>query len=211
MSPSIANPLLTLRLTSAKAVDECSTGEEASGRIRQLTRGLAAGEEAAFRQFHADYFDRLYRFLLVVAHGQEEEAKEALQQTLLRVVRYARPFDSADAFWSWLRVVARSAARDAGRKQQRYLALLERFSLREQNQAQDQISDGDDRLREALEETLEELDATGRLLLEGKYLENTTVKELCRQTGLSEKAVESRLVRLRHHLRERMLKKLRTV
>ena len=49
-----------------------------------LTRRLAAGDEAAFREFHARYFDRLYYFLLVVTHGQELEAQEALQDTLLR-------------------------------------------------------------------------------------------------------------------------------
>ena len=40
---------------------------------------MAAGDEEAFREFHAHYFDRLYRFLLVVARGQEHEAQEALK------------------------------------------------------------------------------------------------------------------------------------
>jgi DNA-directed RNA polymerase specialized sigma24 family protein len=44
---------------------------------------------------------------------------------------------------------------------------------------------------------LEELDPQDRLLLEGKYLNGETVKELSAQTGLTDKAVESRLGRLR--------------
>ena len=92
-------------------------------------RGIAAGDEAAFREFHGRYLDRLYQFLLVVARGQETEAQEALQETLLRVVRHARAFDTEEALWDWLKVVARSAARDGGRKRHRYLALLSRFTL----------------------------------------------------------------------------------
>jgi hypothetical protein len=38
----------------------------------QLTGDLVAGNEEAFRKFHADYFDRLFRYHLVVARGNEE-------------------------------------------------------------------------------------------------------------------------------------------
>ena len=56
------------------------------------------------------YFDRLYQFLLVVTSGRDDEAQEALQQTLLRVVKYVRAQESEEMFWSWLKAVARSAA-----------------------------------------------------------------------------------------------------
>jgi DNA-directed RNA polymerase specialized sigma24 family protein len=47
-------------------------------------------------------------------------------------------------------------------------------------------------------------------LIEGKYLDGQTVKELSALTGLTDKAVESRLGRLRRRVRELMLRKLRT-
>ena len=83
----------------------------------------------------------LYQFLLVVSRGQEHEAREALQEMLLRVARSARVFDDEEAFWCWLKAVARNAARDGGRKQRRYLALLERFSLRRRT-IEHETSDG---------------------------------------------------------------------
>jgi DNA-directed RNA polymerase specialized sigma24 family protein len=46
-------------------------------------------------------------------------------------------------------------------------------------------------------------------LIEGKYLDGATVRELSADAGLTEKAVESRLLRLRRELRERMLKRMR--
>ena len=130
MSTYPANPTLTFPLTSGKAVDATKPSDQAASQTWLLTHQLAAGDEAAFREFHKQYFDRLYHFLLVVSHGQEQEAQDALQQTLLRVVRYIRPFDSEDIFWCWLKTVARSAARDANRKQRRYAAVLETFALR---------------------------------------------------------------------------------
>lgn len=189
-------------------MDEVSR-REASGTIALLTRGLAAGNEAAFREFHAAYFDRLYQFLLVVTRGHEDQAQEALQQTLLRVVRYARAFECEAAFWSWLKVLARSAARDAGRKQRRYCALLADFALRGPTQVEEPGAAQADRLRALLEEGLAELDPADRRLIEGKYLEGATVKELSAQAGLTEKAVESRLLRLRRGLRACLLHKLR--
>lgn len=173
-----------------------------------LTRRLAGGEDDAFRQFHALYFDRLYHFLLVVSRGDETQAREALQETFLRVARHVRIFENEDAFWNWLKAVGRNAARDAGRKQRRYSALLERFTRRNESAPPSTVRE--DTLASALEETIGELEKNDRLLIEGKYLDGQTVRELSAQAGLTEKAVESRLLRLRRQLREVLLEKLKT-
>lgn len=208
MFTSTANPFLALPLAGTKAADGVSW-PETPGQVVSLTRGLAAGEEDAFRKFHALYFDRLYQFLLMVTHGAEDAAQEALQLTLLRLVRYARVFDSEETFWSWLKRLARSAACDAGRKQQRYGALLRDFALHRSDRVEDPGPAEPDRLHALLDESLEELALADRRLIEGKYLEGATVRELSHQEGSTEKAVESRLGRLRFDLRQRLLKKLR--
>ena len=186
-----------------------SARESEPDAIAGLTRRLAAGDEEAFREFHARYFDRLYQFLLVVERGQEEQAREALQQTLLRVARYARGFETEEAFWGWLKVLARSAARDAGRKERRYLALLRRFAFGLHDEPAAAPTGDESFLGATMEDCLAELEEEDRCLFEGKYAEGATVKELSRQTGLTEKAIESRLLRLRRNLRERLLNKLR--
>jgi len=203
-----ANPSLSFPLTTGKAVETGATPTSASDHVTQLTRRLAAGDEDAFREFHAEYFDRLYRFLLVITRGQEDQSQEALQQALLRVVRYIRVFESEEVFWSWLKAVARSAARDANRKQRRYSTLLQRFASLFHPSTRNSAPDEEDRLDAALEESLAELEPLERRLLEAKYIEGSTVKELCDQTGLTPKAIESRLARLRQAVRERILKKL---
>jgi RNA polymerase sigma-70 factor (ECF subfamily) len=203
-----ANPLLALRLPELAAVAQGQIKDAKTGGIASLTRGLVAGEDEAFREFQSLYFDRLYRFLLVVARGDETQAREALQETLMRVARHARPFEDEDAFWSWLKAVGRNAARDAARSRRRYSSLLERFTRNSQTETAPARSD--DALAAALEESVGELEPADRVLIEGKYLEGQTVRELSAQTGSSEKAIESRLLRLRRQLRECILQKLKT-
>src|SRR5450759_3901743 len=60
----------------------------------------------------------------------------------------------------------------------------------------------EDHLRGLLNESLDELDPQDRQLVEGKYLGEATVRELSAQTGLTDRAVESRLLRARRDLRQ---------
>jgi len=207
---STTNTLSQLPLTDIDPVPSASV-TAADGSITNLTTRLAAGDEAAFREFHDRYFDRLYCFLLVVARGCEDEAHEALQQTLLRVVRYAKVFTSEEVFWSWLKALARSAARDVGRQRQRYAVLLQRFSFFVQRRESEERYAGEESaLHTLMEETMAELPQEERRLIEGKYLLGETVRELSARTGLTEKAVEARLGRLRQHLKHCVLEKLRS-
>ena len=171
-----------------------------------LTMGLVAGDENAFRAFHENYYSRLLRYHLVLARGDEQHAREALQETFGRVARGAKRFDSEEAFWGWLAVVARSSAIDGGRRRQRYWSLLKNYATAWRAPE----PPGDDALlHELLEKKLQSLAADDRALLAAKYFQGVPVRELARQTGQSEKAVEARLHRLRRQLRDQLLNSLR--
>ena len=83
---------------------------------------------------------------------------------------------------------------------------MQRFAL--WRAERDQPGGEDNQLRAVAEECLDELEPQDRQLITDKYLDGITVKELSEKTGLSEKAVESRLSRLRRLLRELILNKL---
>ena len=160
---------------------------------------MAKGVESAWRDFHQLYFDRLHRYLLVLQRGDEESAAELVQQTLLRAVRHVRRFDDEPVFWSWLTCLARCAAADEGRKRKRRFLFFERFS-----HWQEARREGGEALAgriETMERCLRDLPADDRALLEGKYFEQQSYRALALQFGLSAKAVESRLARLRAKLR----------
>jgi RNA polymerase sigma-70 factor, ECF subfamily len=203
-----AHSLPAIPTIGSKIVRESGPDKTAPAGIALLTSRLAAGDEEAFREFHRLYFDRLYHFLLGVTSGREHEAREALQETLLRVVRYAKPFTQEEAFWCWLKALARSAARDAWRKKESHSSLLQKFFL-SRTSGPVELENSGESLTGFLKELLDELPNEDRALLEAKYFEGATVRELSLQTGLTEKAIESRLLRLRRQIREQLLKKLR--
>jgi RNA polymerase sigma-70 factor, ECF subfamily len=203
-SNSAAHPLLTVKVPGiSSALEEPGSSASPDEIVALLTRKMAAGDEEAFRQFHSLYFDRLYHFLLALARGQEQEARDALQETFVRVARSARGFDSEEIFWCWLKAVARNAARDGGRKRRRYFEFLQRFALEPSARIEPCDIGG------ALEECMEQLDPGDRELIESKYVQGETVREISEKSSLTEKAVESRLLRVRQRLRERLIKKLR--
>ncbi len=170
---------------------------------------MANDNEVAFRTFYDAYFDRLLRYLLVVTGGNEETAREALQLALVRVVRHVKPFEAEEKFWSWLTVLARSALVDESRKRRRYFAFLERFT-QHQETGPDAMDNGeaDEQLRAMLEGKLTALPNDERQLVELKYLKHQSVREIAEGLQTSDKAVESKLSRVRRKLKDAVLTEL---
>jgi RNA polymerase sigma-70 factor (ECF subfamily) len=178
--------------------------------IAALTRAMAGGDETAFRIFYDAYFDRLLRYLLVVTGGNEEAVREALQLALVRVVRHVKPFESEEKFWNWLTVLARSALTDEARKRRRYFSFLEKFTRhQETGPAAMHNGEADEQLRALLERNLNSLPLEERELVEQKYLLHQSVREIADGRQTTEKAVESRLSRVRRKLKDAVLAELK--
>jgi RNA polymerase sigma-70 factor, ECF subfamily len=176
--------------------------------IARLTARMAKGDEAAYREFFELFFNRLLRYLLVLNSGDEAAARDALQATMLRVARHVRRFDHEDALWSWLTVLARSSVVDAERKKKRYFGLLERFFEREPAHSTG-TDETEERMAEVLARSLGALTEEDRELVERKYFEGESVREIAEALGASVKSVESRLVRVRRELKNLILRDLK--
>lgn len=177
--------------------------------IAALTARMTRGDEEAFRAFHAAYSHRLLRYLFVMTRGQEDTAREALQSTLLRVARHVRRFDAEPAFWSWLTVLARSAVVDEARKRKRQTSLASRFFQWQQVDNQLPDPEADTHLVVLLQESLGDLPTEDRVLVERKYFQGKSVREIAVGLNTTEPAVESRLVRARRRLRELLTARLK--
>ena len=178
--------------------------------VTALTRLMKEGDEMAYRTFYDAYYPRLRRYLLVVTSGNEEASKEALQSALVRVVRHIKVFPDDTAFWGWLTVLARSALSDQSRGRRRYLAFLDRFT--KHAHAQHSVADepaADAKLLALLDTKLAAMPPEERELVESKYLDCRSVREIAEELGTSEKAIESRLVRIRRKLKSALLESLK--
>ena len=172
-------------------------------RLRELTAALAQGDDAAWAEFHRDYGPGIFRYLLAGTRGDYDLAAEALQQTYLRVARYARPCDSTPVFGGWLRTLASSALNDCRRRRKSFWSLLRRPEAATEEFLPD--NSDDDVLFAALDTALAKLDASERSLLEAKYYSGNDVRSLAAKMNLTSKAVESRLTRARTELRRHLV------
>lgn len=170
---------------------------------------MTEGNEMAYHIFFEAYFNRLWRYLLVAAAGNEDAARESLQATLIRVARHIKPFRDETVFWSWLTVLARSAYKDETRKRRRYFSFLDRFTMHVtvvlENPA---VADADEKLLAMLSSQMALLPPDEQKLIEEKYFAHRSVRELAEELQITEKAVESRLSRIRSKLKAAALAKL---
>lgn len=160
----------------------------------------------AYRTFYNAYFGRLLRYLLVVTGGNEEAARESLQLAFVRVVRHIKVFDTEEKFWSWLTVLARSAAADERKKKRRYLAFLDRFTVETgfgNNGAND--LQADEQLQNLLKRYIATLPPDEQQVIEAKYLARRSVRDIADDLLTTEKAIESKLSRVRKKLKDAVL------
>ena len=167
------------------------------------------GDELAWRNFYDRYFDRLWRYLLVAAGGNEDVARESLQAALVRAARHIKVFRDGDVFWSWLTVLARTALADERKKGRRYFFFLERFK-RQKEVESEQTNDvqTDEHLNTLLARHVASLPPDEQKLIEQKYMARRTVREIAGELQVTEKAVESQLSRIRRKLKDATLKEL---
>lgn len=183
-----------------KPITELSDGEAIAG----WTRGLAAGDDDAWRWFHHRYYVTLLRY---AAHrsGDVSAASDIVQQAYLRIARHARPFVAEKDFSNWLFCLVRCAASDHTRHRSRRSLLAERYAH--------WCDSSDDGWEMSAHHTaaltraaLDKLPLADADLLRRKYCEGNTTEELAIELGTTSKTIEHRLARLRGQLREILMR-----
>jgi RNA polymerase sigma-70 factor (ECF subfamily) len=174
--------------------------------IQALTRAVRRGDADAFSRFYDLYSFRIYKFLLVLARGDENEAREACQAVFIKLAKRFEVFDDERRLWAWLCVLTKNTFVDQCRRQQR----LNRFvSLDELCAEPNGHVRPEHQLGEILHEALAALPPDERELIQAAYVDKRPLRELADEAGQTYKAVESRLGRLRQKLKEQLLKDLR--
>ncbi len=187
------------------------TGVFAFADTPQLTARLKAGDEAAFAWLHREWSRRLNRYCFALAAGDEAFAGEVAQAVWLRLVRHIRPLADEPALWNWLACAARHAATDLRRKGGRYRQALGRLTdwWEQRGAGAAKGTDAETALLNALEVALGRLSVEERSLIEGRYFSGESLVQIGGRCGLSERAVEGRLARLRQRLRDGIAEELK--
>src|SRR5262249_212882 len=106
--------------------------------------------------------------------------------------------------------LARSALADENRKHRRYLAFLDRFTRQIRTELDTATpNEIDERLQLVLERSVALLPDDERQLVEWKYYQRRSVPQIAQILQAPEKAVESRLVRVRGKVKSAVLAELK--
>ena len=81
---------------------------------------LASGDEGAFRELYSRYTPRLYRIVINLLDGQEQEAEDVVQETWLRAATALRGFRWGSSLSTWLAAIALNRAREILRTRKRW-------------------------------------------------------------------------------------------
>ena len=208
IKPLLALPEPTVGTRSEQGVrsepEPGTTGNQLE--IRALTRAVRRGDQTAFNRMYDLYSFRLYKYLIVLARGDENEAREVCQSVMIKLARRCKAFGSEPQFWAWLRTMAKNSFIDSFRARKRLDRLV---SLDELPPAVPSTDEPAPRLSDRLEAALATLPPKERELILAAYVDERPLRELADEGGETYKAVESRLGRLRQKLREHLFQQLR--
>ncbi|MEJ2172958.1 MAG: RNA polymerase sigma factor [Woeseiaceae bacterium] len=173
---------------------------------QRLVKQLLGGDERAFDRFFEENFARLYRFAIARLSDDPEGAREVAQITLTRAVRKLHTFRAESALFTWLCAICRNEISDWLRRQGRYrehIVLVEDYP--EVRAAVDSLRVSSDESPERqyqrtetmrlIQVALDQLPPKYGNVLEWKYVEGYSVKEISTRLEIGTEATQSLLAR----------------
>lgn len=173
---------------------------------KRLVKQLLAGDQSAFDRFFDEHFARLYRFTIVRMSQDPEAARDVVQITLTKAVRKLDSYRGESALFTWLCAICRNEMSDWLARQGRHdahIVLTEDFpeveaAVNSFQAPQDDSPERQYRRTESLrliQVALDRLPARYGNVLEWKYVEGWTVKEIADKLDLGTEATQSLLAR----------------
>jgi RNA polymerase sigma-70 factor, ECF subfamily len=176
---------------------------------RTLVTQMLAGREDAFAEFFDVYFPRLYRFALARV-GNEDGAEEIAQATMIQAMRKVGSWRGEAALFTWLCTLCRHEISSYCQRFNRpeVVVLDDAPEIRARLEAL--AADADTphgalerrELQRFVQLTLDYLPSRYGDVLEWKYINGLSVREIAERLNASAKSVESLLTRARLAFRD---------
>ena len=189
-----------------------TTGAASLGDERRLVQRMLAGDERAFGDFFDANFPVLFRFALRRVGGDEDVAEEVVQRTLCAGIDRIATWRGEASLLTWLCAICRRQIVDHHRRLGRTAGQIELDEdLPEVRAALESILTGAPdpeghalrrEMAALVHAALDVLPPHYAEVLEWKYLEDASMKEIASRIGTTAKAVESLLTRARAAYRD---------
>ncbi len=176
-----------------------------------LMAQLAAGKRKALEGLMERYQQDIFRFCLHYLKDTER-AKDMAQETFIRVFTASDRFDPARRFKPWVRCIARNLClNELKRKKTVPMESLEQYAssarvdsgrlMTTAEDAPDAFAMSGER-RELLEEALHTLKEDAKEIVELRFFQRMSAREIAEIVGSTEGAVRTKLHRALHSLRK---------
>ncbi len=180
---------------------------------RRLAARMAAGDQRAFDDFFNRFFDRLYRFALVRLDHDTHTAEDVVQQTLCRAMQKIKLYKGEAALFTWLCRICRNSIADSFRAKDRppaqtlpfedndeIRAALESLAILSEHDPEESALS--QQVRHLVHVVLDCLPTRYGDVLELRYIEGLSVKEIAARMRVGPKAAESLLGRAKIAFRD---------
>jgi RNA polymerase sigma factor (sigma-70 family) len=169
----------------------------------EITRRMAAGDSGAFVQVWDGYHELVLRTAQYYTGGDTDASNDIVQEVFLKLIRSMRPMSDERQLRGFVQLVTKCAALDWLKAERRRIGTLRKFSEglpgTESAESLIQVSA---RIR-WLTEQLQVLSADQRQLLDWRYRLGWTLEAIGSRLGLKSGAIDGRIRRVLHQLRER--------
>jgi len=170
---------------------------------KQLIQALKKGEEKAFEVFVQRYGDRLYRSLYFTLRD-EEKARDLVQDTFVKVIRYITNFNGRSKLYTWVYRIAANQMKDEFKKRQAEPMDAEDLPIATEHVEEDAVRQYHHR---QVARGLREIPFIYRQVLVLYYFEEMKIREITEVLAESEGTVKSRLFRGKKALKEKLIEK----
>lgn len=173
---------------------------------KRLVEQLLGGDARAFDSFFDENFARLYRFAIARMPDDPHAARDIVQVTLTKAIRNLQSYRAESALFTWLCAICRNELSDWLAKHSRYrehIVLTEDFpevqAAVDSYHAPDSSSPEQNYLRtekiRLIQVALDRLPANYGNVLEWKYVEGQSIREIAAKLEIGAEATQSLLAR----------------
>jgi RNA polymerase sigma-70 factor (ECF subfamily) len=178
-----------------------------------LVERMLRGEEPAFDEFFDSYFPPMYRFAIGRVDGNVAAAEDVVQTAMAKAVRKLNTFRGEAMLLTWLltfcrheigaywRVTRREPSAVFAEDAAEVEAALDSLAAVEQGRDPESIAARGENSR-LVQMVLDRLPRHYGDVLEWKYIDGRSVREIASRLGVGEKAAESLLARARGAFRD---------
>lgn len=157
---------------------------------QELIRRIREGDSDAVAELYERYAPIVWRYVFARMRRDTHAGQDVLSETFLAAIRSLKNGTAAENVAGWLTGIARNKTADWYRQREKSATSDAEPATQETSSASEVVAD-----------ILDALPDDERVILEWKYLDRCTVREIAERLGRTEKAVEGLLYRARKAFR----------